>query len=133
VALTFLAWPLSYAFFLGLSNEKMRVPTLVALVIVVGVSIAAGVYTWRHSGYRSGPPPRSVPGKEAVRGGAIGAGVGALLRVAGIGAPFILLGAVLMVGPLIALLLRITFVRELPAERRARERLATLHGTELSS
>jgi hypothetical protein len=123
MVLAFLLWPLGYAFWLGLGSERLRIVSIVLLVAMALVSAAAGIYTWRHSGYRAGPPPQPVSIEEARHAGAVGAAVGLLARAAGIAAPFVLIGSVLLVGPLTALFVRVTFTRELAVERRARERL----------
>jgi hypothetical protein len=99
----------------------------VLLVVAAGVSAITGSYVATHSGGRGGSPQtQTVAG--AGRAGAIGAGVGNLARVSGIAAPFVILGAVLLVGPIIALFVTTTFTRELPAERRARERMGQRAG-----
>jgi hypothetical protein len=128
IALAFCLAPLSYAFWQGLRSEQHRPVSIALLVLAIIVSISAGVYMWRHSGYRSRPPTQPVPRMAAGSAAGVGAAAGTLARAGGIAAPFVVLGSILLVGPLTVLLVRVTFTRELASERRARERLLIRSG-----
>jgi len=113
-----IALALAYAVLAGLYAFS-PVALVVGLAVVVSTGVWTAVWMWRHW-WVDVPPPSRRAISTAARGGAV---LGLLARAGvGIGAIGLAIGATLLLGPTIVLLV-ISFFPELPPERRARRNL----------
>jgi hypothetical protein len=115
--------PLAYAVLAGLYGFS-PVALVVALAVMVSTGIWTAVWMWRHWWVDVPPPTRRVTGAAAAGGAAVG-----LVARAGValGTVALAIGSALLLAPLIVLLV-MSFLPQLPPERRARLRLEHRHG-----
>jgi lipopolysaccharide/colanic/teichoic acid biosynthesis glycosyltransferase len=113
---------LNMAFLMAVAlTVKDRIGGEVLLVLAVVVGLASGIWLWRHI-----PPADSkAPSRRAtVSGAGTGAAAGTLARAVGgvFAGAFLLVAAILTVGPLVVVVLK-SLTPVMYQERKARERL----------
>jgi hypothetical protein len=101
--------------------QGARTGAIVVGTVIVLFGIVAGVLTWRRAGRID--QAGGVSGRDARLAGRVGATTGTLARAgSGLGALVLVVLSIVLVGPIVALVLR-TFDRELYVERRAKATL----------
>jgi hypothetical protein len=114
---------LAYEVLAGL-YEFSPIALVVALAVMTSTGVWTAVWMWRHWWVDVPPPSRRATGAAA----AGGAAVGVLARAGvGLGVVALAIGSALLLAPMIVLLV-MSFLPQLPPERRARLRLEHRHG-----